>query len=323
MTVTCLALGDALGDVGPAGGAGGAVDSLGFTWTRNRALLPLSPGREVWEDLVPAGSILRLYEVRRTASYCCQVRGRTLSRTACSEVHVVPGTPHTGATPDGAPDSQLEPRGGVPLCAAGEAQGVWWPDTAVGAESRLPCPPQYTGRAAVRGCSLLDVGRPRWGPADFSQCESRQLAAVRERLEAVTLGLSNASVAGVLSSALTLVRGAASLRLPGEGGALLTLLRGATQLLAALPRAPPTASPVLSADAPADAAPPSPKASTAASSEADQIRQLSLEGLDLLLRRPRALNSEQVGPYTVGKKNGFFKFLCCKLFSRRDCRQSL
>ncbi|KAJ1531610.1 hypothetical protein ONE63_000282 [Megalurothrips usitatus] len=84
LTVTCLAQGDEDG----LGGAT-AAEPLGFTWTRNRALLPLSPGKEVWEDLVPAGSLLRLYNVRRAATYCCQVRGRTLSRTACSDVHVV------------------------------------------------------------------------------------------------------------------------------------------------------------------------------------------------------------------------------------------
>ncbi|KAE8745214.1 hypothetical protein FOCC_FOCC008105 [Frankliniella occidentalis] len=291
MTVTCLALGEPLGDASAAGATGrrAAVggESFGFTWTRNRALLPLSPGKEVWEDLVPAGSLLRLYNVRRTATYCCQVRGRTLSRTACSDVHVVGEAPGASEAVDAAA------AGAVPVCAGGAAE-LEWPDTAAGAEARLPCPPQYTGRAAVRACGLVDTGHPRWGQPDFSQCESRQLAAVRERLEAVTLGLSNASAAGVLSSALSLA--SAALRLPGEGGALLGLLRGAAQHLADLPRPPPTAStaPVLdAASAATQDTPPSPKASTAATSEADQIRKLSLEGLDLLLRRPRALNSEQ------------------------------
>lgn len=37
---------------------------LGFSWARERTLLPLAPGREVWEDLYPAGSVLKLYNVQ-------------------------------------------------------------------------------------------------------------------------------------------------------------------------------------------------------------------------------------------------------------------
>lgn len=33
---------------------------IGFGWTKNRALLKLEPGNQVWEDLYPAGSILKI-----------------------------------------------------------------------------------------------------------------------------------------------------------------------------------------------------------------------------------------------------------------------
>lgn len=33
---------------------------IGFGWTKNRALLKLKPGSEVWEDLYPAGSVLKI-----------------------------------------------------------------------------------------------------------------------------------------------------------------------------------------------------------------------------------------------------------------------
>lgn len=33
---------------------------IGFGWTKNRALLKLEPGHQVWEDLYPAGSILKI-----------------------------------------------------------------------------------------------------------------------------------------------------------------------------------------------------------------------------------------------------------------------
>lgn len=37
---------------------------IGFGWTKNRALLKLEPGRAVWEDLYPAGSILKITNVQ-------------------------------------------------------------------------------------------------------------------------------------------------------------------------------------------------------------------------------------------------------------------
>lgn len=52
MSITCLA------------GAGRVHGALGFSWARERTLLPMAPGREVWEDLYPAGSVLKLYNVQ-------------------------------------------------------------------------------------------------------------------------------------------------------------------------------------------------------------------------------------------------------------------
>lgn len=52
VSITCLA------------GAGRMHGALGFSWARERTLLKLAPGREVWEDLYPAGSVLKLYNVQ-------------------------------------------------------------------------------------------------------------------------------------------------------------------------------------------------------------------------------------------------------------------
>lgn len=52
VSITCLAV------------AGRVHGALGFSWARERTLLPLAPGREVWEDLYPAGSVLKLYNVQ-------------------------------------------------------------------------------------------------------------------------------------------------------------------------------------------------------------------------------------------------------------------
>ncbi|CAH1637841.1 unnamed protein product [Spodoptera littoralis] len=54
VSITCLA------------GAGRVHGALGFSWARERTLLPMAPGREVWEDLYPAGSVLKLYNVQFT-----------------------------------------------------------------------------------------------------------------------------------------------------------------------------------------------------------------------------------------------------------------
>lgn len=52
MSITCLAV------------AGRMHGVLGFSWAREKTLLPMAPGKEVWEDLYPAGSVLKLYNVQ-------------------------------------------------------------------------------------------------------------------------------------------------------------------------------------------------------------------------------------------------------------------
>jgi hypothetical protein len=54
VSITCLAV------------AGRMHGVLGFSWARDKNLLPMVPGREVWEDLYPAGSVLKLFDVQVT-----------------------------------------------------------------------------------------------------------------------------------------------------------------------------------------------------------------------------------------------------------------
>lgn len=52
---------------------------IGFGWTKNRALLKLEPGLAIWEDLYPAGSILKITNAQVEADsssrsghfFCC------------------------------------------------------------------------------------------------------------------------------------------------------------------------------------------------------------------------------------------------------------
>lgn len=39
-------------------------EKFGYNWTKNKALLRMVPGVEVWEDLHPAGSILKIYNAQ-------------------------------------------------------------------------------------------------------------------------------------------------------------------------------------------------------------------------------------------------------------------
>lgn len=42
---------------------------LGYNWTRNKALFPMVPGKEFWEDLYPDGSILKLRDIQVSESF--------------------------------------------------------------------------------------------------------------------------------------------------------------------------------------------------------------------------------------------------------------
>jgi hypothetical protein len=39
-------------------------EKFGYNWTKNKVLLRMVPGVEVWEDLHPAGSILKIYNAQ-------------------------------------------------------------------------------------------------------------------------------------------------------------------------------------------------------------------------------------------------------------------
>jgi len=39
-------------------------EKFGYNWTKNKLLLRMVPGVEVWEDLHPAGSILKIFSAQ-------------------------------------------------------------------------------------------------------------------------------------------------------------------------------------------------------------------------------------------------------------------
>ena len=45
-------------------------DQIGYSWTRDNLLFPMIPGKEYWEDLKPAGTILRVYNIQVCTRIC-------------------------------------------------------------------------------------------------------------------------------------------------------------------------------------------------------------------------------------------------------------
>lgn len=121
---------------------------IGFGWSKNRALLRLELGQEVWEDLYPAGSLLTISNAQKSAVYSCNVAQRSAS------VHV-----------------DVVNRSLVPLCPSRHDDwGLDWPETAPGSRSLLSCPPGSVGQHASRQCSMRDAQTSEWETADLSEC---------------------------------------------------------------------------------------------------------------------------------------------------------
>ncbi|KAK3917194.1 Hemicentin-1, partial [Frankliniella fusca] len=176
------------------------AERLGVTWAKNNHLLALSPGKEVEEDLVyPPGSLLRLYNVTKSATYTCQVMNSAGMSEVESRVDVVGGQ-------------------GVPECAAEREAGVDWPITPVDREARLECTALlgYTGGVARRRCGLRaqdhhdheeddqqDLGHDlaaAWEEPDFSECVQEEFAAIRDNFAGLTLGYANTTALQTLEA---------------------------------------------------------------------------------------------------------------------------
>ncbi|XP_053613958.1 uncharacterized protein LOC128677270 isoform X1 [Plodia interpunctella] len=165
VSITCLA------------GAGRVHGALGFSWARERTLLPLAPGREVWEDLYPAGSVLKLYNVQKSGEFRCQVSS-------------VAGTNAKGVTmwALGATDE---------ACQADSSHGLRWPKTAPGAHASAACPPGHTGET-TRFCEpKTGQHGVKWMIPDFSGCIADSLRDIYEQFSRIWYGYSWGNVSHV------------------------------------------------------------------------------------------------------------------------------
>ncbi|CAK1583789.1 unnamed protein product [Parnassius mnemosyne] len=165
VSITCLA------------GASRVHGALGFSWARERTLLKLAPGQEVWEDLYPVGSVLKLYNVQKSGEFRCQVSS-------------VAGTNAKGVTlwALGRHDE---------ACEAEASHGLRWPKTAPGAHASASCPPGQTG-VTTRFCEPKTTQHGvKWLLPDFSGCIADSLRDIYDQFTRISYGYSCSNVADI------------------------------------------------------------------------------------------------------------------------------
>ncbi|KAF9791477.1 hypothetical protein SFRURICE_005378 [Spodoptera frugiperda] len=212
VSITCLA------------GAGRVHGALGFSWARERTLLPMAPGREVWEDLYPAGSVLKLYNVQKSSEFRCQV-----SSVAGTNAKAV--TMWALGTDDAA-------------CESDTSHGLRWPKTAPGAHATASCPPGHSGETTrlvynlQRHRLIFNDKIPiinvtyrfcepktgqhgvKWKQPDFSGCVADSLRDIYEQFTLISMGYSWGSVSHVSRQYGAVLRSLPTH--PGEGEPPLT-----------------------------------------------------------------------------------------------------
>ncbi|XP_076393047.1 uncharacterized protein LOC100882352 isoform X2 [Megachile rotundata] len=174
---------------------------IGFGWTKNRALLKLEPGSEVWEDLYPSGSILKITNAQKSAIYTCNVADKSMS----VRVEVVNRTL-------------------IPICLKGMSWGLNWPDTVPGSEALLECPQYFIGKKVSRLCSMKDATTPEWQIPDFSSCLYEPLILYYNKFKSLTLGYQNTTGSETIFAFWEILRSRSMPLYPGEGDRILNIL---------------------------------------------------------------------------------------------------
>ncbi|CAB0034613.1 unnamed protein product [Trichogramma brassicae] len=175
---------------------------IGFGWSKNRALLRLEPGQEVWEDLYPAGSLLTLSNARHTAVYSCNVA----HRSASVRVDAV--------------NSSL-----VPLCPAERLWNRDWPSAAPGSKAILSCPLGFVGRHATRLCSMRSSNLSEWDVPNFEACFYEPLVQPYNQFRSLTLGYESTNGSSTIQAIWDVLQYRRSPLYPGEGDRIISLLQ--------------------------------------------------------------------------------------------------
>ncbi|XP_063975979.1 uncharacterized protein LOC135161914 isoform X2 [Diachasmimorpha longicaudata] len=174
---------------------------IGFGWTKNRALLKLEPGRQFWEDLYPAGSILKIINAQKSAIYTCNVAQRSMS----VRVEVVNRTL-------------------IPICPRDNSWGLIWPETGPNSEALLDCPKGFIGPRVSRLCSMRDATTSVWQLPDFSECSYQPFIVPYSNFRSLTLGYQNTTGSKTIISLWEALRSRKLPLYPGEGDRLLGII---------------------------------------------------------------------------------------------------
>ncbi|XP_062546548.1 uncharacterized protein LOC134212578 [Armigeres subalbatus] len=178
--------------------------TLGYSWTKNGVLFQSDPAAEMWEDLYPDGSILKVKNLQKSVVYTCIVSNSVAPISKSVHVTVVePGT--------------------VTLCPKIADYGVSWPASASGPAVLADCPGRGEGQAK-RICEQRDFGRPEWLTPDFSECVPDAINEIEKEFRGLTFGYQKTNGTSVLQSCLEYAMKHYAGFLPGEGGVLLELL---------------------------------------------------------------------------------------------------
>lgn len=129
--------------------------TLGYSWTKNGVLFQSDPNNEMWEDLYPDGSILKIRNIQRSVEYTCIVSNSVAPVSSSVYITVVD-------------------HGIVELCPADNSFNINWPPSAPGPPIYIDCPRRSKGQAQ-RICEQRDLGKSEWLTPDFSNCISNSL----------------------------------------------------------------------------------------------------------------------------------------------------
>ncbi|EEB10186.1 conserved hypothetical protein [Pediculus humanus corporis] len=187
------------------------LEKFGYSWIKNKHLLKMMPGREVWEDLylshyngeINTGSVLEITNIQKSATYTCQAQGTGASSELSVHVEVVNKTV-------------------VPLCPAEGKYGIAWQTTAPGMETVADCP-FHAGGHAKRECRLTDYNTTEWDVPNFTGCLTSDVEAVYNNFKRLTLGYEVTNGSSTLGNLLYIVS-KRSTYLPGECERILDIL---------------------------------------------------------------------------------------------------
>ncbi|KAG4065929.1 hypothetical protein HA402_008925 [Bradysia odoriphaga] len=178
---------------------------LGYSWLKNNVLFQSDPDVQMWEDLYPDGSILKIYNIQKSANYTCISSNKVGKVSKSVYVSVVD-------------------IGAIELCSNDTIFGTYWPSSSPGSPIKGDCPKRFDGYS-LRICEQKGFGKPVWLLPDFSNCVADFLVDVNNEFRGLTYGYQKTNGSAVLKSCLEYAMNRHADFLPGEAGFLLGLLQ--------------------------------------------------------------------------------------------------